>query len=336
MRLIKWLLAIAIVAAAAPFVALAGYGFAHGLDVGNAFRMLFATPSGETVDADLVPYHKPVAVRWLGNVDNLDLSESSGLATSVAAEGVLWSINDSGNDSEVFALGVAGEDLGAWAVDIPQAGDWEALSSFQLDGDAYLMIADVGDNFRWRPTLRLIVVREPALDDPQDAPVKIAWSFEYRYPEGYRDCEALAVDETNEEVLLISKRVIPAEVYRLPLRPTESLVMAKKIAVLDKLPQPVERDLFENARYGRTRSQPTGFDIAGRRAIVATYKDAYLYERQPGEQWEAAFSRIPKRIALPMVPSRESVALARDGSRFYTTNERSRGTDAAGIFEVEL
>jgi hypothetical protein len=233
-------------------------------------------------------------------------------------------------------MSLKGEDLGRWRLDIPQPGDWEALASFQLDGEPYLMIADVGDNFRWRPTLRLFVVREPSLDDPTDQPIDVAWWFGFRYPDGYRDCEALAVDESREEVLLISKRVIPAEVYRLPLRPTEPIVTAAKIADLDKLPQPVERDLYEDAKYGATRSQPTGFDIAGTRAVIVTYKDAYLYERRADEDWGGAFARIPKRIALPTVPSRESVALSHDGRRFYTTNERARGRNAAGIFEVEL
>ena len=336
MRLIKWLVIIVVLAAASPFIALAGYGFMHGLDVANAFRMLFVTPGGETIDPARVPYRQPVAIRWLGNVENLDLSEASGLASSIAAENVLWGVNDSGNDSELFAMRVTGEDLGSWPVEAPQPADWEALAAFEYQGDAYLMIADVGDNLRWRPTLRLFAVREPALGNPQDQPIEVAWEVRFRYPEGYRDCEAIAVDEATQEVLLLSKRVRPAEVFSVPLRPAEPLVTARQIAVLDNLPQPVERDTYENPKYGAYRSQPTGFDIAGNRAIVATYKDAYLYERQPGETWGTALSRIPQRIALPGVPSRESVAFARDGSRFYTTNERSNGTDAAGIFEIEL
>lgn len=336
MKVVKWLTIVAGLVVLAPFAALTAYGLAHGLNVPNAIRMLFVDPGGETIDPARVPYRRGVTVRWLGNVENLALSEASGLAMANATDGTLWAINDSGNDPMLFAMGLSGRHLGAWKVNVPQPADWEALSAFFLDGQPYLIIADVGDNFRWRPELRLFVVREPPLTRPADVPVDIAWSFRYRYPEGYRDCEALAVDETRGEVLVISKRVVPAEVYTLPIRPDEPVVTARKIAVLDNLPQPVERDRYENPRYGRYRSQPTGFDIAGNRAVIATYKDAYLYERKPEEDWSAAFSRVPERIALPNVPSRESIAFARDGSRFYTTNERSRGRDAAGIFEVEL
>ncbi len=86
----------------------------------------------------------------------------------------------------------------------------------------------------------------------------------------------------------------------------------------------------------KSRSMPTALDIHGNRALVVTYKDAYLYQRKPGEPWADAFEQIPERIALPRIGQQEAAAFSDDGTRFFTTTERFEGTDSAGIYTVEF
>ena len=333
---IKWAAVAVLAAAASPILFMAGYGVWHGRDVINGLRMLFVEPTGNTIDASLIEYYEPVAVRSVGVLANPELHENSGLASSVKTANLLWAINDSGNASELFAIDATGEHLGKWRLDIPQPADFESLAAFEWQGEAFLMIADVGDNYRWRRQLSLFVIREPGLDTPVDQVIEVEWTIRFRYPDVHRDCEAVAVDAARGEVLLITKRVIPAEVYSVPLAPDNTVQTAKLIAELDKLPQFPKPDPGARSWPGAHQSQPTGLDIIGNRAVVVTNKDAYLFDKHDGESWARGFSGYPKRIVLPWVGQREAVAFARDGARFYTSSERSRRNRSSAIYEVEL
>ena len=166
----------------------------------------------------------------------------------------------------------------------PSLGDWEDLCAFTVDGQSYLLIADIGDNLRWRRVLTLYILREPQLQELADGTIlEVERTIQFGYPDGPRDSEAAAVDTTSREILILSKRVIPAEVYRLPLEaPEDRIVTAERIALLTGIPQPTERDHYESPTLGKMRSWPTALDIHGHHAVIVTLKDAYLFERLPG------------------------------------------------------
>jgi hypothetical protein len=298
-------------------------------------------PSGTTIAAARVPYGPARTVTWLGQLEHAALDEASGLALSRNEPKLLWALNDSGNANELFALSPSGRDLGRVPVIAPALGDWEDLAAFELEGKHYLIIGDVGDNFAWRRTLDLHVVLEPK---PPGAgrvgpPITIAWTIRYRYPQGYRDCEALAVDESSQSVILISKRAVPAEVFRLPLHPSArkraQTLTATRIALLKTIPQPDASDYALDPKKWEGNAMPTALDIAGDTAAVVTYRDAYIYRRGAGETWASAFGRIPERVALPGVRGREAAALSTDASALYITGERDE-TRPALIFRVDL
>src|SRR3546814_6484051 len=79
--------------------------------------------------------------------------------------------------------------------------DWEDIAAFELDGRRYLLVADTGDNGGLRRSLQLHVIEEPAsLDEvAQHAPLEPAWSIAFRWPDGARDCEAVAGDARRGE-----------------------------------------------------------------------------------------------------------------------------------------
>lgn len=337
MRILRWLIIAVVLAVLLPLGYFVGFGLTHGLDVGNGLKSMFARPQGETIDPARVPYRAVHSVRWLGDIEEVSLDELSGLDVSTRQDDLLWAINDSGNEPRLFALAPSGEHLGSWLVDLPDLADWEDLSAFRHDGKSYLLIADVGDNFRWRRQLNLYVLREPELAAlEEDTVLEVERQIAYSYPDGPRDSEGVAVDADAGKVLILSKRVVPAEVYRVPLFPPDGIVVAERIAGLVNLPQPDERDHYEDPEYGKSRSMPTALDIDGNRALVVTYKDAYLYQRKPGEPWADAFEQIPERIALPRIGQQEAAAFSDDGTRFFTTTERFEGTDSAGIYTVEF
>src|SRR5688572_12124996 len=98
------------------------------------------------VDAgELSPdYDKPVVV---GTIESKEITESSGLASSLCQPGILWTHNDSGDDAFIFAINSKGERLGTWLVKNARNDDWEDIASYKdASGTCYLYIGDIGNN----------------------------------------------------------------------------------------------------------------------------------------------------------------------------------------------
>lgn len=341
--MIRWLILLVLLIAAVPYVYLVGYGLYQGLDVVNGLK----TFSLGLVKQDLVySENKRVEaseleiadapITWRGKLENERLGEASGLAFGNRSD-VLFSVNDSGNAAELFAMDTDGSDLGVWPINYPERHDFEDLASFEWDGTSFLLIADTGDNFNWRPYLTLLIVTEPLLDTVGQ-PLTPVWSIRFRFPDGYRDIEGVAVDEQDEQIYLVSKRRIPAEIFRLPLTSTDDneIVTAKRIARLRGVPAPTARDLREDPEWGESSSSPTAFDLKGRSAMVVTYKEAYLFRRPFRSTWDETFSDLPVRVPLPEIYGLESGAFDASANRFYVTGEREDGIGPMDVFEVRL
>lgn len=291
----------------------------------------------ERLRARWAHYAASVGVRYreaelAGSIEHPAVREASGMAVSRALPDALWVANDSGNDPVLYAINDRGEMIADVGVADVGNRDWEDLAAFRLDGVPYLLIADVGDNVARRTTCDLVVIRDPLLDrSPGLLPdaVSPAWTVTYRYPDGPRDCEAVAVDADRNQVLLLSKRNDPPELYTVPLRPDSvDVVVAERVGEAPSIPPPTAGDLLQP--YGRFRSQPTGMDFlnAGRDLVVLTYKDAYLYRRADRENWSEVMARPPSVIRLPhpdtgVLPIREAVAVDPATGAIYVTSERS-------------
>ncbi len=338
--MIRWLLLCVLLLAALPYLVVAGYGFYHGLDTLNGLqtftrglinRDLVYTGNARVDAAELDA--ASVEIVWQGKLHNERLSEASGLAFG-SKSSVLFSVNDSGNAPELFAVDTDGSDRGVWPIDYRTQHDFEDLASFELDGTPYLLIADTGDNFNWRPALTLIAIAEPDLASFGET-LTPAWTVQFRFPHGYRDVEAVAVDVKEQQVYLISKRRIPAEVFRVPLQ-ADSLVTALPVANLRGVPAPTARDLREDPWWGESISSPTAFDMRGRYAMVVTYKEAYLYQRHFMKTWDETFQGLPVRVPLPEIYGLESGAFGDSDHLFYVTGEREDGIGPMDVFEVRL
>ena len=272
-----------------------------------------------------------------GSLEREDLGEASGITASRLQDDLFWVVNDSGNDPLLYAIGADGRDRGALRVDGAKNRDWEDIASYRLadeSGDirSYLVIGDIGDNRSRRKKVTLYFVEEPALaaeSFAEKSSVQLAWRQRFRFEDGPRDAEGLAVDAATKQILVVSKRNVPAEVYALPLRNAQEVAaepdevaVAERIAVL-AIPQPTEEDVRQDRWQGGYRSQPTAFDIekSERGAMILTYKHAYYYAREEGESWASALARDPALLALPALEQAEAGAFARDGKSFFATTE---------------
>ncbi len=257
--------------------------------------------------------------------------EASGIAASRRDPRLFWTHNDSGGQPVLYGI----EPNGVRRGDLRLAGlrnvDWEDIASFELDGHAWILVADTGDNRASRHDCALYVIAEP---DPsqlvpfEELTVPVAWKIPVSYPDGPRDCEAVAVDPKAGLVYLISKRTHPPVLYTLPLRPVTPTPAAVPVAQLRDFPKATAMQNLIPLPSGKYRDEPTGMDFApdGSAAVVVTYGDVCLFPRKPGETWTAALSRKPQILAPHGLTQAEAVAFAQDSRTIYVTSEGANAT----------
>lgn len=268
----------------------------------------------------------PVHHELVKLITDPQLAEISGMARSQRRPDLLWAHNDSDNGNWVYALDQRGNLLARMPVAGETNVDWEDLASFTWKRQPYLLIADTGDNGGQRREIRLVVVAEP--EAPQaDRPLVPAWVIRVRWPDGPRDCEAVAVDPNNLDVLLLSKKRVPAQLFRVPLIVPKGQVQpitAEQVAHVAFIPQPTATELARAAPEARYMSQITAMDTSpdGRLLAVLTYKDAYLFVRGAREPWVSALRRKPWRLNLPPLIQAESIAFDADGRGLWVSSEK--------------
>ena len=269
------------------------------------------------------PSPRPPTPVISGVMADARLAETSGLAASRARPGSFWVHNDSGHAPELHLMSASGIRQASVTLDGVRNIDWEDLAAFELDGKRYLLVADTGDNGGLRRTLELVIVEEPAsvTDGQRLTP---AWTVRFRWPDGARDCEAVAVDAAAGEVLLVSKKRVPPELFRVALRPAQSgLQTARRVGRLRGIAQPSAAELSQNPVYGRYRSQVTAADLSpdGRTLAVLNYQAVYLYRRASGTGWSGALSN-PQRLDFAWMPQAEAMGFSLDGHQLWVAGEQ--------------
>lgn len=255
-----------------------------------------------------------------GTMRSAELREASGLAASSRNPGFLWVVNDSGAKPEVHLIETSGRYRGKTTLTKSRNVDWEDLASFQLGGKSYLLAADTGDNESKRDSCTLHVFYEPELpaaDKTLDHQSRVQWQIRFRYEDGPRDCESVAVDATAGKILLLSKRTDVPYVYELPLKPENDtkVLTARRIGSTSVQAPPESRIPFAN--------QPTGLDLTpdASLAAVVTYYGVFVFPRKPDESWAAAFERAPISLGPHLLRQAEAIAFSKDGSSIFAASE---------------
>ena len=267
------------------------------------------------------PAGRPATIVETGRIASPQIVEASGLARSSLVDDRFWLLNDAGSPPVLHAIGVDGGHHGSVTLDPAANVDWEAISSFELDGKAWLLVADAGDNEALRDSSTIYILEEPDLASSTEIVRAPDRTIRFRWPDGPRDCEAVAVDAAGERILLLSKRTIPAVLYELPLRPEGSgIVTAARLGEVDALPQPDAEDIARAPREFDWHWQPTAMDVArdGGAAVILTYRAVYHFARATNQPWIEALSRPPVAIELGGIREAEAVALLEDGSTLVT------------------
>lgn len=290
---------------------------AGGLALGLVLALLGGSERANAAAPSALPAPELIAL-----IRDRALNEISGIAVSARHADTFWVHNDSGNGPYLHAIDRRGRRLATLHIEGVAARDFEDMAAFELDGRRYLMIADTGDNGGVRTELELVVVEEPAV--LADARVRPAWTQRFRWPDGARDVEAVAVDTQAREVLLVSKKRVPPELLRLPLGASAELQTAASVATLPGIAPPTEAELAGNPRFGRYRAQITAGDLSsdGLQLAVLSYRRAYVYRRARGEGWASALTRRPIELRFGWAAQAEALAFDPDDNALWISGER--------------
>ncbi|MEQ8689831.1 MAG: hypothetical protein RIC89_03205 [Pseudomonadales bacterium] len=302
------------------------YLMSHGLDVAAGLvNLLRPHPAPVASNPPMAQLHGYEVV-WLGNLDSYDINESSGLTTSRVHPNTLWTLNDSGSEPRLFAMDTSGRLQGVFDVPGLDAFDWESMDAFNYQGTPALLIADTGDNLRWRSSVYLHIVAEPQTL-AATGQLQLLHSIEVTYPDGPRDSEAVAVDTARDRILMLSKRRHPPELYAIPLDSGRA-VTARKVATLDHWPRPTEADYEHFPKLAPYMLMPTGMDVFADKLLITTYQPAFLYDLR---QLDAV-----QHIDMPRFGQREAVSFNLTGDQALLTRERTKDAFAAEIIAIRF
>jgi len=269
----------------------------------------------------------PVSMVRTGWLASDLLMEASGIQASYSRAGDFFVHND-GGEPVLFAIDETGADLGSISIVPAKNRDWEDITSVPVAGQRWLAIGDIGDNMAKRDSIKLYFVEEPKTGkfDRYSGEQILKHALTLTYPDGPRDCESMAYDPLDEQILLLSKRDNPPRLYAVDLATalSEGQAELRFLGSMAKLRPPTSRDRFQFG--GRTDfiSQPTGMDISadGSEMAIITYRSLYRYRRGPGEDWLSALQKRPEEVVGPPAVQNESVSYSIDGRAIYVTTEK--------------
>jgi hypothetical protein len=277
---------------------------------------------------ELAPgFSGPTEVGRLAEPRNL---EQSGIAVSRRTPNLLWTHNDSGGEPILFALNLDGTERGTVRLAGIENRDWEEVTTFELDGRAWVMAAEIGDNYAQHPQSMLHVLADPdpaKLDPAQPLVLPPDYTIHFSYEDGPRDCEAVAVDGKERAVYLLSKRDRPARLYRLPLAaaPAEHAAVARCVGTAWDFPQPDGMQRLSPLPAIGLSGWPTAMNFLpdGSGVLVLTYGGVYLFSKTGRESWADALAHEPKLLPMFALPQAEAIAVTADGKSIYLCSERT-------------
>ncbi|MCA9731960.1 hypothetical protein KC799_07515 [candidate division KSB1 bacterium] len=243
------------------------------------------------------------------------INEASGIAAGRLNKDVLWTHNDSGDSSRIFAFSTTGKHLAEVTLKGTHNRDWEdiAIGPGPKDGVSYIYIGEIGDNGSRYATKYIYRIEEPKLEMGASPHKIVLENFDilaYQYPDSNRDAETLLVDPWNKDIYVVSKREEKVHVYRAAWPQSFELRSPGKVIYLEYI-----------TKLNNTWINGGDISANGKKILLKTQEHIFLWKRKKGESLKAAFHRDP--VTLPYVPEPlgEAVCWSVDGKGYYTVSE---------------
>lgn len=284
----------------------------------------------------------PAAAPALSHFEDPEVTEASGIQRSLQTPGLFWAHNDSGHDASLYATNAAGRALGRLRLAGVEAIDWEDVSAFVDEGQAQLVVGDIGDNAGNRAAIHLLVFPEPripALPAGFEQRIDEYRRVELRYDDGAsHDAESMAVDAVSDEILIVTKDALRPEQQALWTAPLRA-ALATGAAALQFRTDLTSLDYDpldpEDANPGSFAT--TGLDLSPDRRELALLSygqlgvgpgRVFLWQRRDGESWAEALARAaPTTLTVPTAGNAQAEGLgySQDGRWLLVVAENPPG-----------
>ncbi len=243
----------------------------------------------------------------LGNIQNKNLYEISGIAASYAIPKALWMEQDSGNPNVIYLFDKAGLQLGSAELTSISNRDWEDMSMAPgpLAGINYIYLAEIGDNKKVNTTNYIYRFPEPIISiSVPNQKIAILDKITFHYPDGSKNAEAVMIDPLTKDVYVVSKE-------------------DNAVIYVAKYPQDVTKD-FAMTKVGVLPiSTVTAADISpdGSEVVIKTYSQIFYWKKTSNETISQLLKKTPILLPYTIEAKGEAICWATDGSGYYTTSE---------------
>ncbi|MGH7704049.1 MAG: hypothetical protein ACREMO_13215 [Gemmatimonadales bacterium] len=242
------------------------------------------------------------------------LSESSAVVVSRTQPGVLWTLNDSGNDPLLFAVDSLGRTLATFRVRGAVNEDWESLDTGPCGTTRCLYIGDTGDNQERRAWVVVYRVAEPAVraGSAREGDTDPAERLQVRYPDGPHDVEAMLVTRAGNLLLITKGRSGSILLFRVPASAWAGagVVTAEALGRLSIIPDLIGRQVTDAALAPDNRT-----------VAIRTYREIFFFLRTKDDRLKATRPPVACDIS-GLEPQGEGVDWL-DDRRLVLTSERS-------------
>ena len=258
----------------------------------------------------------------LGEIENDDIQEASGIVASLTNDNVIWTHNDSGDSNRIFAMDTQGKHLGEYFLNDSQNRDWEdiAIGPGPEKGLHYLYVGDIGDNFSENDIKHIYRVIEPQLNSSSNfnsIQLDGIESISFQYEDGNRDAETLIIDPLTKDIIIISKReATDVHIYSIPFpQDTDTILTANLI---------MTKDFYPNDNFA-TSQWIVGGDIShdGKEILVKSYTDIFYFSRTSNQSFYDALNNEEIKFPYITEPQGEAICWDANISGYYTLSEEA-------------
>lgn len=248
----------------------------------------------------------------MGQVDNEEIDEASGLAVNPDHPHLLWTHNDSGDEARIFLIQKDGRFRAEYKLPGITNRDWEdlAVGPGPEPDVNYLYIGDIGDNYTWSSSYVIYRLRQPDIRSRQEggSPNEVLAGVDelrFVYPDGSHDAETLFIDPSTRDLYVVTREETQDRVYRYPY--PQSRAKTDTVEFVGKLP-------FKQFAGG-------DLSLDGQTLLLKTLPRIFIWHRKPGQSIPDMLSEKPKELSYGTGPQEEGIAIGPRGNGYYTLSE---------------
>ncbi|MES2123516.1 MAG: hypothetical protein V4503_02390 [Gemmatimonadota bacterium] len=252
---------------------------------------LGSVPARDALDPGIWKMIPPAAVTISGRLADPRLAEASGAAVSSTDQGLIWTIDDSGNPPDLLATDTTGALRADFSIQGATNVDWEEVAVGPCGASRCVYIADTGDNLERRADVVIYRLPEPAVPS---GPGVVRRSLDrvealrFRYPDRAHDVEAMAVTPDGAVLLVTKGRSGGILLFRLG---SESWASGR-LAVATR------RDSLPIVPSGGMGREVTGMALSAdaQRVVIRTYRDLYLFGLSKDDRLTPLGPQVRRRL----------------------------------------